>query len=80
MPDLIVHIGRVRYRLADLLSQLEALARSARKAIEAAADEKSLEDLRVRFLGKKGEISAIEREVALRFREGAASPDFSALY
>ena len=47
--------------MADLLSQLEALARSARKAIEAAADEKSLEDLRVRFLGKKGEVSQVLR-------------------
>ncbi len=47
--------------MADLLSQLEALARSARQAIEAAADEKSLEDLRVRFLGKKGEVSQVLR-------------------
>jgi phenylalanyl-tRNA synthetase alpha chain len=41
----------------DLLSQLEALARSARDAVGAAADEKGLEELRVRFLGKKGELS-----------------------
>jgi len=47
--------------VADLLSQLEALARSAREAIGAAADEKGLEDLRVRFLGKKGELSQVLR-------------------
>ncbi len=47
--------------MADLLSQLEALARSAREAIGAAADEKGLEELRVRFLGKKGELSQVLR-------------------
>jgi phenylalanyl-tRNA synthetase alpha chain len=47
--------------VADLLSQLEALARSARDAIRAAADEKRLEELRVRFLGKKGELSQVLR-------------------
>jgi phenylalanyl-tRNA synthetase alpha chain len=47
--------------VADLLSQLEALAKSAREAIGAAADEKGLEDLRVRFLGKKGEVSQVLR-------------------
>jgi phenylalanyl-tRNA synthetase alpha chain len=47
--------------LADLLGQLEALARSARESIAGASDEKALEDLRVRFLGKKGELSAVLR-------------------
>jgi phenylalanyl-tRNA synthetase alpha chain len=47
--------------LADLLGQLEALATGAREAIGSAADEKALEDLRVRFLGKKGELSAVLR-------------------
>jgi phenylalanyl-tRNA synthetase alpha chain len=47
--------------LADLLGQLEALARSAREAIGAADDEKKVEELRVRFLGKKGELSAVLR-------------------
>src|SRR5512140_3748965 len=49
--------------MADLLSQLEALAKSARNAIEAVADEKGLEDLRVRFLGKKGEVSQALRSM-----------------
>jgi len=47
--------------VADLLSQLEALATGARDAIARAQDEKALEDLRVRFLGKKGELSAALR-------------------
>jgi phenylalanyl-tRNA synthetase alpha chain len=47
--------------MSDLLSQLEALAASAREAIGSAADEKALEDLRVRFLGKKGELSHVLR-------------------
>jgi len=47
--------------VADLLSQLEALARGAREAVASAADEKALEELRVRFLGKKGELSQVLR-------------------
>jgi phenylalanyl-tRNA synthetase alpha chain len=47
--------------VSDLLSQLEALARSAREAIGSAADDKHLEELRVRFLGKKGELSQVLR-------------------
>jgi phenylalanyl-tRNA synthetase alpha chain len=43
--------------VADLLSQLEALAQGAREAVSSASDEKALEELRVRFLGKKGELS-----------------------
>ncbi|HSN20345.1 MAG TPA: phenylalanine--tRNA ligase subunit alpha, partial [Usitatibacter sp.] len=47
--------------MADLLAQLEALAKGARDLIAGAGDEKSLDDLRVRFLGKKGEVSAVLR-------------------
>jgi phenylalanyl-tRNA synthetase alpha chain len=47
--------------VADLLSQLEALAKGARAAIASASDEKALEELRVRFLGKKGELSQVLR-------------------
>ncbi len=47
--------------MADLLAQLEALSKGARDAIARASDEKGLEDLRVRFLGKKGELSAVLR-------------------
>jgi phenylalanyl-tRNA synthetase alpha chain len=49
--------------VADLLSQLAALARSAREAIASASDEKALEELRVRFLGKKGELSQVLRSM-----------------
>src|SRR5512142_2959025 len=47
--------------MAGLLQQLEALSKGARDAIAGAADEKTLEELRVRFLGKKGELSAVLR-------------------
>jgi len=47
--------------VADLLSQLEALAASAREVIGSAADEKALEELRIRFLGKRGELSQVLR-------------------
>jgi phenylalanyl-tRNA synthetase alpha chain len=47
--------------MADLLSQLEGLAKAAGEAIRSAADEKGLEELRVRFLGKKGELSQVLR-------------------
>jgi phenylalanyl-tRNA synthetase alpha chain len=47
--------------MADLLKQLEALGEAARRDVAAASDERALEDLRVRFLGKKGEISAVLR-------------------
>jgi phenylalanyl-tRNA synthetase alpha chain len=45
----------------DLKKQLEALGASARRDIPSAADERALEELRVRFLGKKGELSAVLR-------------------
>ncbi len=47
--------------MADLLKQLESLAVAARKDVAVATDERRLEDLRVRFLGKKGEVSALLR-------------------
>src|SRR5512132_3918474 len=47
--------------MASLVAQLEALAEAARRDVAAAGDERALEDLRVRFLGKKGEISAVLR-------------------
>jgi len=47
--------------MASLVEQLEALAEAARRDVAAAGEERALEDLRVRFLGKKGEISAVLR-------------------
>jgi phenylalanyl-tRNA synthetase alpha chain len=45
----------------DLVAELETLAEGARQAIAAASDDRAVEELRVRFLGKKGEISAVLR-------------------
>ena len=45
----------------DLVRDLEALAEGARQSIASAADDRALEELRLRFLGKKGEISAVLR-------------------
>jgi len=47
--------------VADLISQLEGLLTSAREAVGSAGVERALEDLRVRFLGKKGELSQVLR-------------------
>ncbi len=47
--------------MPDPTGQLEALAEAARSSIAAAADERALEDLRVRYLGKKGELSQVLR-------------------
>ncbi|MBI5067446.1 MAG: phenylalanine--tRNA ligase subunit alpha [Deltaproteobacteria bacterium] len=44
-----------------MLAQLESLSQAAARDIAAASDEKALEELRVRFLGKKGELSAVLR-------------------
>jgi len=49
--------------VAGLLGQLEALSKGARDAVARAGDEKALEELRVRFLGKKGELSAVLRSM-----------------
>ena len=43
--------------MPDLIRDLETLADGARLSIGAALDERTLEELRVRYLGKKGEIS-----------------------
>jgi phenylalanyl-tRNA synthetase alpha chain len=45
----------------DLVRDLEALAEGARQSITSASDERALEELRVRFLGKRGELSAVLR-------------------
>jgi phenylalanyl-tRNA synthetase alpha chain len=47
--------------MADLIGQLEALAATARASLASAPDARALEELRVRFLGKKGELSAVLR-------------------
>ncbi len=47
--------------MAGLLGKLEALVVTARASCAGAPDERALEELRVRFLGKKGELSAVLR-------------------
>ncbi len=47
--------------MADPLKSLEQLSAAARADVAQAADERALEELRVRFLGKKGELSAVLR-------------------
>ncbi len=47
--------------MPDLVADLESLAGGARDAIAAASDARALEELRVRYLGKKGELSAVLR-------------------
>jgi phenylalanyl-tRNA synthetase alpha chain len=47
----------------DVSGELDRLRTSARTRIEAAADHKALEDLRVSLLGKKGELTAILRQL-----------------
>jgi phenylalanyl-tRNA synthetase alpha chain len=47
--------------MADLIGRLEALADGARRAVAGASDLRALEDLRVRYLGKKGELSQVLR-------------------
>jgi phenylalanyl-tRNA synthetase alpha chain len=47
--------------VADLLAELGAIAEAARRAIGAAADDRTLEELRVRYLGKKGDLPRVLR-------------------
>ncbi len=42
---------------------LEKIESAAKEALEAAADGKTLEDVRVKFLGKKGELTAILKQM-----------------
>ncbi|MBX3706351.1 MAG: phenylalanine--tRNA ligase subunit alpha [Pseudomonadales bacterium] len=44
---------------AGLTADLAALTAAARAAIDAAQDERALDEVRVRFLGKKGELTAL---------------------
>jgi len=46
-----------------LREQLERLKTSALELINSAADERALEDLRVKYLGKKGELTAVLKDM-----------------
>ena len=47
----------------QMKENLEAIKAQAISAIEAAADEKEIEELRVKYLGKKGELTAILKQM-----------------
>jgi len=49
--------------------KLEAIKSAAKEAVVAACDEKGIEELRVKFLGKKGELTAILKQM------GSLSPE-----
>jgi phenylalanyl-tRNA synthetase alpha chain len=58
----------------SVVGELEQLRSSALKRIESATDDKALEDLRVSLLGKKGELTAILRQLgSLAAAERAAA-------
>ena len=50
--------------MADGLERIEAIRSEARSAIEAATGTAELEELRVRYLGRKSELTAILRGIA----------------
>ncbi|MBQ4642986.1 MAG: phenylalanine--tRNA ligase subunit alpha, partial [Oscillospiraceae bacterium] len=43
--------------------QLEQIRLEAKKALELCEDPKALEELRIRYLGKKGELTAILKQM-----------------
>ena len=43
--------------------RLEAIKAAAQAAIESAQDEKAIEELRIKYLGKKGELTAILKQM-----------------
>ncbi len=53
----------------DLISRLEELQKEAQTLISAVQSEEELENLRVKFLGRKGEITSILRQVGQLPRE-----------
>src|SRR4029077_12881462 len=57
-------LGRPARMKQGVVSELERLRASARGRIESASAPKALEDLRLRVLGKKGELTAILRQLA----------------
>ncbi len=49
--------------LKKLKDQLEQIRQSAREALQLCEDPKALEELRIRYLGKKGELTAILKQM-----------------
>jgi phenylalanyl-tRNA synthetase alpha chain len=49
--------------MSDLAQELSALSARLDEALRSAADAKALEDLRIAFLGRSGEVTAIRRQI-----------------
>ena len=49
--------------------QIELIVAAARKAVAAASDEKQIDEIRVKYLGKKGELTALLKQM------GSLSPE-----
>src|SRR5208282_5626258 len=49
--------------MSELTQQLSTLAARLDEALKAADDEKRLEDLRIAFLGRNGEVTAVRRQI-----------------
>ena len=52
--------------------QLEAIRAAAKKALSDCADSKVLETLRVQYLGKKGELTGILKQMGKHVRRGTS--------
>ena len=52
--------------------QLERIRQDALQELEAAKEQLSLENLRVKYLGKKGELTAILKQMGKLSRRGAS--------
>jgi hypothetical protein len=50
--------------MTDLATNLAALEERLTTELAGVADERALEDLRVRFLGRSGEVTTIRRGIA----------------
>jgi len=49
--------------MSELTQQLSALAARLDDALKAVADEKGLEELRIAYLGRNGEVTAVRRQI-----------------
>lgn len=52
-----------REKAEDLILEIETILTEARKAIEAATDQEALEEVRVAYLGRRGKLSGLLREL-----------------
>lgn len=55
--------------IKELITRLEAISKEAKFYLESVEDEKALGELKVKFLGKKGELAAIMKEMGKLSKE-----------